>query len=75
MPSRGNSAYSLVTHFLCSTILNTVIRMAVSLKYDLMHILLKDTIWSQGGTSGAGHLLSMLRALGRVSTEGEKTEE
>lgn len=60
------SAYSLVTHVLYNNILNRkhiVIRMAVSLKYDLLCILLKDTIWGQGSTSGMGHLLSMLEAL------------
>lgn len=78
MPSRGNSAYSVVTHFLYNNILNrkyTVIRMAVSLKYDLMRILLKYTIWGQGGTSGGGALAEHARGPGRVSTEGEKTEE
>lgn len=48
--------------------------MAVSLKYDLMRILLKYTSWGQGGTSGMGHLLSM-QGPGRVSTEGEKKTE
>ena len=38
-------------------------RTAVSLKYDLMSILLKYSSWGQGGTSGMGHLLSMLEAL------------
>ena len=53
--------------------------MAVSLKYDLMRILLKSTSWGQGGTSGMGHSLSMLEALvefplrkkGRLKSKGQ----